>query len=76
VVTAAEPVVADEAPLIVESTWLPPESELAEAAREEEEEEEAATVAVASVWLAPFDVVVSAVGLAGKLKLKPVQQGR
>ena len=53
-VTAAEPVVADEAPLVVESTWLPPESELAEAAREEEE---APTVAVASAWLAPFDVV-------------------
>ena len=70
----SEPVAVDEAlPVEVESTRLSPESsEVAEAVGEEE----SLTVAVASsTWLVPSDVVVSAVGLAGKFELKPVQQG-
>ncbi len=62
-VAATEPVVGDEARPVVETTWVPLDSD--------SEPEEALGFAAVSA-----DVVVPAgVGLIDKVELKPVQQG-
>lgn len=66
VVSAADDLELDEAPLVVELTWLSAESELVEVVGDDD---------VGSARLGLFDVVVSAVGLADEAELKPVQQG-